>query len=81
MLSEKETNLEEDFFNKQKGFSTSRALNDILKALSELQWVLSSAVIRRDGILMASVENRPISKDWYLISNVSVFTTVQAFAP
>lgn len=29
-------------------------LNDILRELNELDWVVSSAVIRRDGILMAS---------------------------
>lgn len=38
-------------------------LNDILKKLNDLDWVMSSAVIRRDGILMASNMSVPSSTE------------------
>jgi predicted regulator of Ras-like GTPase activity (Roadblock/LC7/MglB family) len=59
MLSGNETGLNESPLNQKKGSSTARALNEILKELFELYWVVSVAVIRRDGVLMASIMTQP----------------------
>ncbi|UCE74622.1 MAG: roadblock/LC7 domain-containing protein [Methanomassiliicoccales archaeon] len=63
MLSGDEISIQEGYYNQKRGFSTARALNDILKELSDLYWVVSAAVIRRDGILMASNMTRPAGSD------------------
>jgi predicted regulator of Ras-like GTPase activity (Roadblock/LC7/MglB family) len=59
MLSGNEAGTEEGLFPQKKGSSTARALNEILKELFELYWVTSVAVIRRDGVLMASIMTQP----------------------
>jgi predicted regulator of Ras-like GTPase activity (Roadblock/LC7/MglB family) len=63
MLSGNETGLEEDLYPRKNSSSSTRALNEILKDLFELYWVASVAVIRRDGILMASIMTQPPTKD------------------
>ena len=53
---------EAEMYEAQKrGYSTAKALNEILKDLNDLEWVTSAAVIRRDGVLMAS--NMPVPTD------------------
>jgi predicted regulator of Ras-like GTPase activity (Roadblock/LC7/MglB family) len=63
MLSGNETGLQEDISPQKKSSSSTRALNEILKGLFELYWVASVAVIRRDGILMASIMTQPPTTD------------------
>jgi predicted regulator of Ras-like GTPase activity (Roadblock/LC7/MglB family) len=59
MLSGNEANAMEESNLTKKPSSTVRALNEILKELFELYWVTSVAVIRRDGVLMASIMTQP----------------------
>ena len=59
MLSGNEADKAEGLYPQKKGSSSTRALNEILKDLFELYWVASVAVIRRDGILMASIMTQP----------------------
>jgi predicted regulator of Ras-like GTPase activity (Roadblock/LC7/MglB family) len=59
MLSGNETGLQEDLLSQKRGPSTTRSLNVILKELFELYWVTSVGVIRRDGVLMASIMTQP----------------------
>jgi predicted regulator of Ras-like GTPase activity (Roadblock/LC7/MglB family) len=59
MLSGNKIGLHEDSFQQKKGSTTARALNEILKELFELYWVVSVGVIRRDGVLMASIMTQP----------------------
>lgn len=63
ILSNDEKSTEGVFGPQRKGYSTAKILNDILRALNELDWVLSSAVIRRDGILMASNMSIPANTE------------------
>jgi predicted regulator of Ras-like GTPase activity (Roadblock/LC7/MglB family) len=63
MLSGNETKLQEDIFNQRNKSSTTRSLNVVLKELFELHWVVSVAVIRRDGVLMASIMTQPPTKE------------------
>jgi predicted regulator of Ras-like GTPase activity (Roadblock/LC7/MglB family) len=59
MLSGNEVGTQDSLFPQKKGAGTTRALNEILKELFELYWVTSVAVIRRDGVLMASIMTQP----------------------
>ena len=59
MLSGNEADALEESFPQKKPSSTTRALNEILKDLFEQYWVSSVAVIRRDGVLMASIMTAP----------------------
>jgi predicted regulator of Ras-like GTPase activity (Roadblock/LC7/MglB family) len=59
MLIGNETNSMEDTLLPKKPSSITRALNEILKELFEQYWVNSVAVIRRDGVLMASIMTQP----------------------
>ncbi|UCE35922.1 MAG: roadblock/LC7 domain-containing protein [Thermoplasmata archaeon] len=55
---------QQDVYGLQKrGYSTAKLLNDILREFNELEWIKSSAVIRRDGILMASDMVTPANID------------------
>lgn len=54
ILSDDQSSSQDTFNLQKKGYSTSKALTDILRTFNSLDWVKSSAVIRRDGILMAS---------------------------
>ncbi len=54
ILSDDQSTSQDTYNLQKKGSSTSKALNNILRAFDKLDWVKSSAVIRRDGILMAS---------------------------
>lgn len=59
MLSGNETRTMEELHPSKKPSSITRALNEILKELFELYWVTSVGVIRRDGVLMASIMTQP----------------------
>jgi predicted regulator of Ras-like GTPase activity (Roadblock/LC7/MglB family) len=54
ILSDDQSTTQDTVNLQKKGYSTSKALNNILRKFDQLDWVKSSAVIRRDGILMAS---------------------------
>jgi predicted regulator of Ras-like GTPase activity (Roadblock/LC7/MglB family) len=63
ILSNEEKSPQDIFGPQKRGYSTTKVLNDILKELNELEWVVSCAVIRRDGILMASSMSVPLSTE------------------
>lgn len=55
MLNDKRRIRQSDYgFERKRGYSTAAALKAILNELNEQDWVEASAVIRRDGIMLAS---------------------------
>lgn len=55
MLNDERVNLYNGYdFQKKRTYSTAGALKEILKEFCEQEWVEGAAVIRRDGILLAS---------------------------